>query len=266
MKMAVPFKAPPVWIQTGQERSQYFGFMFTRIGDPFALALTGGCGYMSPEDAWKRAILKTVFRGFAGTALFGGTRMLYRNDPSVIVPGITEVFPAIRDYCPKAKLLGIAAKSQTFKASPYGLVISDNPNDDYFTVIHPEQDGMVILQPGVDAVSKSPWDDEWKERCNIVAELQKGGWGSGLVVFNGGSITEKELLCWAENGRRELEAFGQTAWNVILVNGSGRKADEYANNAVFLQANGSVHVVEMSVESIRGKLVQIGALCAENAT
>ncbi len=255
--------APTLYIQTGKEQSALFAMNFARDVRHFVLRITGGCGLMSPEDALGLANLENALKGgsreesplprFSGFGLFGGTRMLSKSDPSQVVPGVTEVLPAITGNCPGAVFLGVIAKVGQLKYTSLGVVIHDEPDAQYFTIIHPTQHSIVLLQPTPDA--RASWEDEFRECIRFCHELRMLDWQSLLLVYNGGGVVEKEILAWAKLGRLDPDK-----WKVLLVNGSGRKADEYANNKKFLSHHPTVHVCQNTEQSIREKLTELGAL------
>jgi len=249
---------------SGREKSARFAVNFSRNVRHFVLRLTGGCGLLSPEHAAGMKNLEDALAGrsangtpqprFSGFGLFGGTRMLRKDDPSVIVPGITEVFPNITSECPEAVFLGVAARTEKTKHSqPYGIIMSSEGNHDFFTILHPTMTAAIILQPGVDA--DALWDDEYKECIFYCDELRKAAWQNLLVVYNGGGIAEKEILAWAKLGKLD-----RSNWKVLLIKGSGRKADQYAGDESFLAEHPTVHVAGPDIESTREKLLELGAL------
>jgi hypothetical protein len=258
--------APSLFIQTGEDKSQLFGMNFARnIQRHFVMRLTGGCGLMTPEDAVGLANLQEALSGgkpaengdvqhprFAGFCLFGGTRMIRKDDPSVIVPGITEVPPAISAQCPDAAMLGVIAKVGHMLYTPHGVVVHGEGSSDYATIVHPTQTSTVVLQPSADSLAS--WDDEAKECINICDALRNLQWQSLLTVYNGGGVTEREILRWAKLGK--IDPF----WRVLLIKGSGRKADEYANDQEFLDEHPTVHVCNNTVEDMRSKLLELGAI------
>lgn len=260
---------PTLFIQTGKEQSALFAMNFARDVRHFVLRLTGGCGLMSPQDAVGLQNLTDALSGrletaadaprFAGFGLFGGSRMLMKSDLSQVVPGVTEVFPAIRPYCPDATALGVVAKVADLKyAANIGLVVHDEPNNDFFTILHPTQKSVLLLQPTADA--KAIWDDEYRECVRFCSELHKLDWQSLLVVYNGGGTVRKEVEAWAKLGKSE-----PGRWNILLVKGSGRVADEFANDEEFLAEHANVHVAENNVEDLRRKLTELGALVPPRA-
>jgi hypothetical protein len=268
IRRSVIENAPTLFIQTGKEQSALFAMNFARDVRHFVLRMTGGCGLMEAHDAVGLKNLEDALAGhcedgrilprFSGFGLFGGTRMLNAFDPSLIVPGVTEIFPRIAERCTEAVFLGVIAKIGTLKYTPYGVVLSEEPGKNFFTVIHPGQHSTVLLQPTSDA--RASYDDEFKECARICGELRKLGWHNLLLVYNGGGVTEREILTWAELGKQDPDG-----WKVLIVNGSGRIADKYAADKEFLAEHPHVHVAENSVEEIRAKLAQLGALTMPGA-
>jgi hypothetical protein len=263
-------QAPSLYIQTGEDKSQMFGMNFARnIQKRFVMRLTGGCGLMNQSDAEGLANLQIALSGqdsigadgvgskdqhprFGGFCLFGGTRMVAKADPSVIVPGVTEIPPAISSHCPDAAMLGVIAKVGHLRYTPQGIVVANKDSDPYATIVHPTQTSVVLLQPSADSFAS--WDDEAKECINICDALRDLQWQGLLTVYNGGGVTEREILRWAKLGQRD------PFWRVLLINGSGRKADEYANDREFLSEHPTVHVCENTVEDMRRKFLELGAI------
>jgi hypothetical protein len=251
-KMMFPNRSvPSLYVQSqGEDISVKVALSVTQARDKVVVRLTGGCGLMSGEHAQEiERLLAEPFRGFRGGMLFGGTRMVSRKNASQIIPGITEIAPLVREMCPEARVLGVVARANDFQIMPeFGLVIENNSDNDYVTITHPNQDVCLVLQKSVDHATV--WDAEYQACEQIVRHLREyAAWQSVLLTYNGGGITEKEILLWAKNG-----------WPVILVNGSGRKTEEYANDKAFLNDHPHVVVAEPEVWSIRERLEQFGAI------
>lgn len=258
--------ASSLYVRTGKESCEKFlgKFLDIRIR-PFALRVTGGCGLMGREHEIGLRNVQLALTGgqskrqprFTGFCLFGGTRMVNRFNPRKIRLGVTEVVPPL-NRLEGAKTLGIIAKVGDMQHSRYGIIVSDDcprdlpPEEQYVTIVHPTQDATLIVQPTAD--KKASWDDEAKECIDIMDYLRKGHWQGLMLVYNGGGVVEREINAWAKLG--DLDPF----WRVLLINGSGRMADKYANDAAFLAEHPTVHVCENSVESIRAKLLALGAL------
>lgn len=264
-----------LFVRTGRESCEKFlgKFLDIRIR-PFVLRVTGGCGLMSPEDAVGLQNVRNALTGgprgskqlpkFTGFCLFGGTRMVNRYKPSIIVPGITEVVPPINKLCPGAKTLGIIAKVGDLKHSSRGIIVSDDCAKDkpkeqhYVTIVHPTQDSTLLVQPSADRYAS--WDDEANECIDICDHLRKGHWKGLMLVYNGGSTVEKEILKWGKLGQED------PFWQVLIVDGSGRKADQYARDEEFRKENPTINVCINTEEEIRAALLQLGALVYEPST
>lgn len=240
---------PSLYIKRVGETSTKAELRLTTAAHRFVVRFTGGCGYMSAEDAQGLyALFQEAFQGFAGAILYGGTRMVDRNDPSIVVPGITEIPPLIWQDNPTASILGVVPRSGDLQISDLGMIVSDEPSSDYITIIHPHQSQCLVVQQSAD--KGADWTAEFKECLRITNDLRSYvDWNSLLISYNGGGVTEQEILATAEKG-----------WPVLLINGSGRKSEEYANNEEFLQNYPNVLVAEKSAESIRSALVRTGAL------
>lgn len=245
---------PALRFQSAGDESAKFALRLTQAQERIVVRITGGCGLMTDADAQGLIELytKSFVPDFAGAMLFGGTRMVLRDFPTGRVMGITEVVPHIRKGCPRAVTLGIVPRTEEMKLADYGLVVSDDPSSDYVTIVHPEQDLCLIVQRSAD--EEESWDAEWRECLRMMEQLREyAGWKSLLICYNGGSVTERELLAHAKRG-----------WPVLLLAGSGRKTDEYAANEEFLRAHPSVHVADRSVASFRRVLKKLGVIPASS--
>lgn len=243
--------SPSCFVANKGEESVKAALLLTSAKRRFVVRITGGCGYMSTEDAQgMESLFADAFRGYAGGIIYGGTRMYDRQErPLRVVPGITEIVPRIRDENEGVVTLGITPRRSDIVFHPeFGLVVTDGPEEDYVTVVHPDQDSCLIVQKSVD--KGADWIDEAYESQSIVDHLRTfAKFDSLLLCYNGGSVTEQEILFTAENG-----------WPVLLVRGSGRKSDEYANDTRFLTKHPNVCVAENNILSIRRQLYLLGAL------
>lgn len=246
-------EGPTLFVQSlGERLSSSVTLSLTNARDKYLIRLTGGCGYMSLEDA--EGLYDLFVDAFAdefhGAILFGGTQMRMKEDVTIVRPGITEVVPRIKKRSPNTITLGVVPRVEGMRLSKAGgLIVYDDPVDPYFTQVHPDQDLCVIVQNSVD--TDTVWDTEYVfvERATQTLE-QICHWKQLLIAYNGGGVTEKEILLWCKHG-----------WPVLLINGSGRTSGErLANDAVFLAANKNVHVAEKNTASIRAKLQELGAI------
>ena len=192
------------------------------------IRLTGGCGKMSSEDG--ENLINTfvdAFAGYRGSLLFGGTRMIDKMDDSIVM-GITEVAPAIKKKNPHVCLGGVIPKSDMLQISDKGLIVSNNDNEPYFTICHPNQDLVLLVQLRVDPPHKremalidsqlasSIWDLEVYECFQMVNDLHENvNYKPLLISYNGGNVTRKEIMIWSKS-----------SLPVLLIKGSGRVTDE----------------------------------------
>lgn len=249
-------RVPTLFIQNAGEDSTKIALTLTRARRKFAVRLTGGCGLMSAEDAeGLNALFVDAFEGFDGAFLFGGTRMLNRNDPRIIVPGITEVGVAIRAHCPNACFLGVVPRTCDLRLSEHGMVVADDLADPYFTIVHPDQDACVVVQEGVD--KEATWDTEYQECFRIIDNLRTyAAWESVHVSYNGGGVTN-----------REIRAAAASQLPVLLIAGSGRTTDALAEDESFLASHPTVRVADKRVprdhpRSLRSVVREMGVVPA----
>ena len=149
--------------------------------------------------------------------------------------------------------LALVLGASTGRAEPKtGTMIDQGTADEIKDQVPPEiyqhyKKGEYI-NPIVDFPStRWDWDDEFKECIRFCDELHKLEWSSLMVVYNGGGTVRKEIQHWAALGKKE-----PGRWNVLLIKGSGRVADEFANDEVIQSALGA-HVCEWFMEAKRGE-------------
>lgn len=232
------------------------------VASKAVVRITGGCANMSVADSHGVLDLFTgAFKGFSGLQLVGATRMIQNDDPAKVVFGITEVGPAIRDQNPDSMLVGVVPRTERLIPdwSRGFMKVEQIPSEDYVpshgadhgelaTIIHPSFDVVVLAMAKL--TREEVWDDE-VEFCRYVTDLlvRRGRWRSLLVAYNGGSVTEKEVRATAARG-----------WPVLLVEGSGRKADELASDKEFLLQHPNVHVCARQIQSMRAALYELQVL------
>ncbi len=240
---------PRLFIKSRGESTTKLSLKLSTAPRHCVVRITGGCGKMSPEDAeGLYEVFMSAFHGYDGAMLFGGTRMLAREDRETIIPGITEIPARLRSTCPKMVTLGVIPRTQDLQITDHGMVVSDKSNCPYFTIIHPEQDMALLVQ--VSADDPEIWDAEYQECLRITADLRDYAERKSILVsYNGGTVTEREILAVSERG-----------WPVILIQGSGRKTDEYASNVNFLRAHPHVKVAQKDADSLRDCLAFFGAV------
>lgn len=262
--------SPSLYVQSdGQSCERFFANFFANTRH-FVLRATGGCAGLEEKYYSGLETLGQVLAGlpqsdkhdpsqqtkcqprFSGFCLFGGTRMILKDAPEKYLPGITEVFPPLSKLCQEARILGIVAKAGHLATTPYGLVVADQPDKDFVTIIHPEQHSVLLLQPNVD--SKADWLCEWKRCLEICQAHASNHWQGLLLVYNGGTVTEAELLAWVELG------LANDFYRVLLVQDSGGCADKYANSDAFLKAHKNVSICGNDYRSMQETLLQLQAI------
>jgi len=240
---------PSLYFQNKGEKSVKIALKLTSAQSRVVVRITGGCGNMSASDAsGMYDLFARAMEGFNGGILFGGTRMITK-DGDKILPSVTEIPTRIRVRAPNSVVLGVIPRTSDLKIVPgLGMVVSSELNNEFTTIIHPDQDICLLIQQSVDTGVE--WEAEYRVCLEIIQSLRDfARWQSVLISYNGGSVTKKEILETADRG-----------WPVILVKGSGRVTDEFAGNESFLQEHSNVFVVDKTVESLRGVLVGLKAV------
>lgn len=248
---------PRLFVKSHGEQTTKLSLMLTKAPRHCVVRLTGGCGKMSAADAeGLYELFSQALSGFDGALVFGGTRMVLRDDHKTIVPGITEIPSRLRPFCPNMIVLGVIPKTDDLRLdADLGLIVSSEPDHPFVTAVHPEQDIVLVVQTNAD--HQEIWDAEFQECLRITNDLRDyGDWKSVLISYNGGSVTEREILETAKRG-----------WPVILIRDSGRKTDEYAANADFLATyRDNVTVSDKDSIDLRMKLSDFGAMPRQRLT
>jgi hypothetical protein len=260
-------RSPTLFVLQKDQHSARFNVNIALAKHRFVIRLTGGCGNMT-EAYWAgmnnlvNALCGRTTDGikhapYDGLGLFGGTRMLYKRDVSVVRPGITEVFPAAMADCPDARFIGVLGQvSKKLQYLPW-IMVSEESDQDFFTIVHQEQHSCAILTENPDEPSKSPWDREYMHCFDVCSELFRGGeWKGLLMAYNGGGVTAKEVDLWAKAGR------DNPAWQVLLIDGSGGTVEKRTQDHEWLAQHPSVHVAQNATDSIWSELVKLGAMKA----
>jgi hypothetical protein len=240
---------PSLYIKQVGEKSCNLSLKLTMAKRKVVVRFTGGCGHMSDSDAeGLYDLFVESFAGFEGAIIFGGTRMIKRFPKGAVLPGITEIPPLIRKKFPSTIILGVVPKTAELRMGECGLIVSEESGKDFITITHPDQDHCLVVQESVD--NGVGWEAEFRECISITNDLLTfAGFDSLLISYNGGGVTEKEILATAERG-----------WPILLIADSGRKTEEYAKNEEFLRRYPNVRVAKKSVESIRGHLMSLGVI------
>lgn len=215
----------------------------------YLIRLTGGSNYMDPSiGATCVEVLSNALSGFNGVVLFGGTRTIRIDDPSVILPTISEV-PSNIKTADGLMFFGVIPRTSVMKYDQnVGLILETDFGSGLMTIVHPDQDVCLQVQRNVDDFA--PWDAEWKECSRVVeAFTRDGNWNSLLIVYNGGETTLREARHWASRN-----------WPILLIRGSGRAADQLIHE---LAGHPSTLVAENDADSVREVLTNLKAIKGE---
>jgi hypothetical protein len=244
---------PSLFIQNKGEFSTKVALSLTQVERKKIIRFTGGCGYMSEKDSnGLYNLFIEALTGFKGAVLFGGTRMLKKNNKKSIVPGITEIPPLLRKNNPDLIILGVIPKTKDLVLDECGLIVSNESENDYLTIVNPDQDLCLVVQESVDKYAT--WETEFEECIDITSNLRNfANWDSLLISYNGGSVTEKEIITTVK-----LE------WPVLLIKGSGRATDKIAENN-FIKKYPNVYLAEKDSDSIRNCLIDLDILEKERS-
>ncbi|HTK04963.1 MAG TPA: hypothetical protein VL500_05225 [Candidatus Eisenbacteria bacterium] len=189
-----------------------FALMATTAAHRVAVRVSGGCKGMGPDD--KRAMLAyfaEAFTGFRGFIWSGATRQLTKEGD--LDPMVTDVPGVIAAANPECVALGSAPRTDVLRLVGESRLVLDG----YGTGPNPSMSGILIVQNGADG--KSDWDGDLDAAFGLMENLVScGGFsGVGVIAWNGGPITEDEVMRSARKG-----------WPTIVIKGSGRAADEIA--------------------------------------
>lgn len=242
-------RCPELVVMNRGEDSVRAALSLTRAESRVVVRITGGCALNPRYHGELPELFVSAFRGFEGGIIFGGTRTLSRSDGSIL-PSVTEAGPLIGKECPKARVLGIVPRVDPLLMVPeYGLIVTDDEENDHLTIIHPEQDTCLLVQKSCDR--EALWEDERIVAEAIVADLMQVNWQSLLIAYNGGDTTRNEIRRWAALG-----------WPVILIKGSGRVTGRFSRDEAFLERHPNVTVVERGSASLRAALVELAIIAA----
>jgi hypothetical protein len=235
--------------------------------DPSLVRITGGCGLLE-ESHWKGMVrlFQRGFDGFGGAMLVGGTRMLVQHEghlTSTIRPGITEIPLALKPICPEAVIGGLVPGSERFSdrdktilydQSSWLLGEKNKTKRSFYTILNPEIEYFLYLNEESFGAGQR-WDAEYHEAIQIAKIMSAGERQGGrtfnpaLVVYNGGETTKREINAWCD-----------LSWPVVLIRESGRAADELASDSNFLKSHSNVSVVNKNGQELNERLRELGII------
>lgn len=209
--VASPTGQMPIWVMDRRDFSANFMLLATRAAQKVCLRVAGGCSGMNGEDKEQMlAYFSEALSGFQGMIWSGATRQVKGGAVDQMV---TEVPGIVAAANPGAVALGTAPRTGTLNIRGESRFALDEDG----TLANPNLTGMLIVQDGSD--NPLGWDGDLDVYFSLMEKLKTyGGWPTvGLVAWNGGGVTEQEILRSARLG-----------WPTLLVRGSGRKTDEIA--------------------------------------
>ena len=201
----------PIWVMDQRDFSTNFALLATTAPHKVCLRVGGGCTGMSEDD--RVAMLDyfaAALSGFQGLIWSGATRKL--NAEGQIDPMVTEVPGVVAAANPGAVALGTAPRTDTLQIAGESRLELDKDG----TLINPSLSGVLVVQDGPD--NTLGWDGDVAAYVSLMERLKTYGWfeAVGLVTWNGGGVTQTEIMQAAKRG-----------WPTLLVKGSGRKTDEF---------------------------------------
>jgi hypothetical protein len=225
--------------QVDEMTRQYGGLSFAEAATHLSstsgktlLVITGGCADMSLMN-WNGApeYFLRALQGYNGAIMSGGNQMRFSVNGETtehVVPGIMDLIPLLSTELDEgARTLGVvpvdsrwchqvnAESESTFVRpeeaypSPEGTV-----HKSHVSVVHPGFEYLQFCDSRNFDDSVSVWKGEALTRIALAKKCEERGITPIWLVFNGGGITKFEME--------------EVPWNVVVLNGSGRIADDDA--------------------------------------
>ncbi|HCC23807.1 TPA: hypothetical protein DF272_06565 [Candidatus Falkowbacteria bacterium] len=219
-----------------------FALLGSNARDKVALRITGGCSGMSESD--KSDMLRFFelgMRGFAGVCWSGGTRAI--NQDGSINLMVTEVPGVIASSNPDCVALGTAPRTDIMSLRGESHLVFDENG----ATLNPSHEAILIVQDGADG--RLGWDGDLRAYTQLMEQWKTYARFSalGVIAWNGGSVTKKEIINSAEHG-----------WSTILVAGSGRAADEMIADSNFISQSNVFIVHKDDPQNLRATLINLG--------
>jgi hypothetical protein len=187
------------------------------------IRITGGCGKMEPQEEQKVIdYFKTAFAGFGGVIFSGGTAKYNKvsGEKSFMVTALPVL---LAEGSENIKVLGSFPRTDIFRLADgdkgmANLVFDDanlNPEENHVQMPDANYDELLAVQGNVNTILD--WDGDLGVYFDLMDIWRQGGAKTALIMFNGGGVTLKEARRGVEENHK-----------LIVINGSGRKADELA--------------------------------------
>jgi len=187
-----------------------FALMGTRATNRVGLRIGGGCKGMNATDKLEMLdYFATALEGYEGLVWSGGSRALKDGE---VDPMITEVPGVIANENPGCVALASVPRIDLLTLRGDSRLVLDEWN-----VPNPAVSAILIVQNGADG--KGDWDGDVDVAFRLMDNWinYAGFTAMGEIAWNGGDITKDEVIRAAKRG-----------WPSIVINGSGRAADEIA--------------------------------------
>ena len=187
-----------------------FGLLASRAPHKVVLRVSGGCKGMGAQDKIQMLeFFSDALDGYRGMIWSGGTRQL--DADGQIDPMVTDVPSLLARRNPDCVALGSCPRTNLLRLQGD----SQLSLDDWGTRPNPGLAALLIVQDG--AEGNLDWDGDLNDAFSFMTSLRAyGGFSqAGLIAWNGGPVTQKEIVRSAGLG-----------WPTFLVKGSGRVADE----------------------------------------
>lgn len=215
-----------------------------RIG----IRIAGGCSGMSEADRVNMLdYFRTALGGFTGFLSSGATRSA---DGRRISPMVTDV-PAVvaRHRGNRVLTVSTAPRTGDMVLTGDSRLVLDVENG-----VNPQPGvHMIVLFQSRFAHTKLGWDGDVGDGSEegyfgLFNAYFTNGWPFGLIVWNGGEVTLKEVRIAARLG-----------WSIFLIEGSGRAANALAIAARERKLQGNISIVQhRDPQSLRSALARHG--------
>lgn len=166
-------------------------------------------------------------------------------------PGVMSVLMNLAAMNAPAKTIGLVPVVGDVSLYAGFVVVSDKPENGYYTVIDDRCPFCLVLQFSTDR-PKLSWDDEWRVSIDYMELLRNDARHRSLhLAFNGGVVTRNECLHVAA-----LPQDNDNPWNLLLVEDSGRTAEALSKDLEFRRQ--FPHVVSCRMEELSTVIREMG--------
>jgi hypothetical protein len=165
-------------------------------------------------------------------------------------PGVMDTLMQLSAMGAPARTIGIVPTIGDLSLYGGFMMVSNTPGHGSYTVVDGRCPVCLLLQFSTDRPGLT-WDDEWRVSIDYMELLRNEAQYSSLhLAFNGGRVTRNECLHVAALPP------GDSPWQLLLVEDSGRTATELANDRDFRSTY--PHVVSCSKRELVTVVRQMG--------